>query len=206
MLTVSIKEVLHAPDGQLSFRKRRQLLLGLGPVGDRGVVTVGQIRRSKLAILCVRKVLSVWECTNDARHPQDLVERTERLVLGYEARGASADDARMLNEDAYQYGGALLDGAPVEERPALYVAHAAVCAALVATDDEILVPDEGVTEAELNDPQDPDLWDCAAWAAAAYAGEFPWTNHKELFDVSRNREFWLWYLHDALAVARQPLG
>lgn len=194
-LEQGLQEIRSDRSGQLSFRTRRRLLLSFG-LPQPGSLSKGHCVRGALAVLVVRKVLPVWEARYHERHPHELIE-SARLVLEGSA------DRDVVGRAAYQYGGALIDRVPPEDRPAQYVGHAAACAAFVAVDDEALLPDEGVSDAELDSPEDPDLWDCAVWAAAAYAGDFPWTDDVSSFDASLNREFWSWYLTDAIAEAQR---
>src|SRR5690606_24350493 len=117
---------------ELSFRSRRRLLLSLGEVGtERAVMGEGHRRRTQLAVCATRKVLPVWDSVNTAKHPHQLLDGCEKLLSG-------EGDREQLRTHAYNYSSALQGGAPPDERPALYVGHAAVCAAFVAVDDEIL--------------------------------------------------------------------
>jgi hypothetical protein len=45
----------------------------------------------------------------------------------------------------------------------------------------------------LDGPDDPDFFDCASWAAAAYAGNFPRTDRKSWFGQNRGRALGAWY-------------
>jgi hypothetical protein len=65
----------------------------------------------------------------------------------------------------------------------------------VAVSDELLYPDAGVTQEQLDDPEDPDLRDPAYWAAAAAGGGHPWMSG---FRASDYQSFWHWYLDVAV--------
>jgi hypothetical protein len=70
------------------------------------------------------------------------------------------------------------------------------------------VPDEeeGWGQEMLDEPEDPDFFDCAAWAAAAAAGDFPWTEQKQWFSPDKSRAFWSWYLDSAVPEALKHLS
>ena len=192
-----LQEIRSDRAGQLSFRTRRRLLLSLGPPHPEPL-SPGHRVRAALAILVVREVLPVWAGRHRSRHPHDLIDGARRVLAG-------TGDVEAVRSAAHRFGASSMGGAPPEDRRALYVGHAAACAAFVAVDDEVLLPDAGVSDAELDSPEDPDLWDCAAWAAAAYAGDLPWTDARSAFDPERNRQLWTWYLTDGIAEARRQL-
>lgn len=83
-----------------------------------------------------------------------------------------------------------------------------VCSSNVVVWDELLVPDEeeGWGQEMLDEPEDPDFFDCAAWAAAAAAGDFPWTEQKQWFSPDKSRAFWSWYLDVAVPESLKHLS
>jgi hypothetical protein len=98
---------------------------------------------------------------------------------------------------------ALQNTPPPQEQMARCVGLAARNAGLVALYDEILEPTKYISADELADPQDPDHFDCASWAACATSGGF-WVADE--FDADKSREFWLWYLDTAVPAAWSSVG
>ncbi len=143
----------------------------------------GHARRAELALQVAGKVLPLYEAVHPHPHPRNLLELARRVL-------STARDATELEKRAYSFIGATNDPHPIEEQRANFAARASACAAYVVVFDELITPDEGATLKQLENPDDPDLWDTAAWAAGAVAG-FPWGAP---FDRQKNYEFWSWYL------------
>lgn len=209
-------EVNASADGWLTFAPRRRLLLSLGTVWkqegveftelmqDRYTMGLGHRRRAHLAILVAEKVVPVWAAQYPEQHPQRMIAGARRLLNGELSR-------RDLREDA---GGFIGTGLASGARPNhdglgfLLAGYAAGTAACVAVWDEYLVPDldgEGMRQQDIDDPEDPDWWDPAVWAAGAHAGDMPW-GERRWFHPERARQFWSWYLEEALPRALELAG
>ena len=190
------QEVARDPVGSLSFGTRKDLLKELGPLlkddqGRHSIIGIGLIRRTRLCIDVVKRGLPIWEASYPTTDPHRMIE----LARQYIERKCDRDH---LRDEASGFRGALDTSDSPDKQGAYLVGRSSVCAAYVAASDELLEPDEGISEEELRDPQDPDFWDCAYWAAAAEAGGMPW---EPSFNPERYRGFWNWYLDTAVPKA-----
>ena len=186
------RELESHPDHLLSFATRRAMLLKLGPLmpdarGFGRELGVGKRRRLELAWWCASQVVPVWESTFGDRAPCDLLH----LVRGYLDGGVTLEAVKAAT-DAQQ---GRLGNSPQGKDAAYLACRAMVACGWVAVGDELLVPDAGVSDEELKESQDPDLWDPAFLAAAALAGGIPGTPH---FSRNRMLELWTWYLDIAV--------
>jgi Immunity protein Imm5 len=188
MLAKALEEVAADPVNGLSFATRKAILLELGPVASEATINAGLTRRTRLCVECVKRVLKIWDAHYPTKQPQRMVE----LAEGYLQGGFSA---KQVDKEALSFRGGLDSSDTPDKQPAYLVGRGAVCAALVATTDELLEPDEGISLEELMAPEDPNYWDCAYWVAGAEAGGMPW---EEAFDRAKYRAFWDWYLIDAI--------
>ena len=185
--------ILNDPKCLFSFKDRKCLLLELGPLladenGRHAVVGPGLVRRARLSIAVVERILPVWEECFTLRDPHAMLGLADKYLRAEISR-------EELLEDAYEFRGELDNTVFIQNDRALLAGRASVCAPYVAAMDELLEPDDGCSLQELYDPQDPDLWDCAFWAAGAFAGGMPWTSK---FDKQQYCEFWMWYLDVAV--------
>jgi hypothetical protein len=181
-----------AQTGQLSFATRKALLRTFGQVlrdhRNRAVeLGTGKRARARLAAAAARQVSAAWR----RDFGTDDLDQLLSDVDGYLAGVVSRDDLRL---EADELIGGLFDD-PQGKYEAYLAARAAAGAAMVAVRDEILEPDAGITQEQLDDPQDPDHWDPAFWAAGAAAGGHPWMKG---FRAEAYVAFWRWYL--AIAV------
>jgi hypothetical protein len=210
------REIAARADGFLTFRTRRAMLHAIGSTWSEVEQTLDDVLsesyqpshahlvRAHLAILCAKRVLPVWEAKFGKTHPHRLVDESEQLMRG-------SFDRMALRKDAMNFKSAALDGG-AEPGPDgfgfLYAGYASAFAANVVVWDELLVPDEeeGWGQEMLDEPEDPDFFDCAAWAAAAAAGDFPWTEQKQWFSPDKSRAFWSWYLDVAVPESLKHLS
>jgi hypothetical protein len=188
MLVKAQEEVANDPANALSFATRKEILLALGPVASEGTINAGLTRRTRLCVEIMRRVLKLWGAHYPTKQPQRMVE----LAEGYLQRKFSA---QQVDKEALSFRGGLDSSDTPEKQPAYFVGRGSVCCALVATTDELLEPDEGISLDELMEPEDHDYWDCAYWVAAAEAGGMPW---EESFNKAKYRAFWEWYLREAI--------
>jgi hypothetical protein len=195
-LDAARSEVLGHPKHELTFPTRKKLLLQLGPVlvdsrGKHTIIGPGLRRRAHLCIASVQKVLPFWEAVFSSKDPQRMLELSEGYLAG-------KYDREFVRDEASSFGGALDNRDAIAQQRAYLVGRASFGAACTATADELLEVEKGITQDDVFDPQDPDLWDCAFWASAAWAGGMPWVKE---FDRERYRDFWLWYLDTAVPAA-----
>jgi len=189
-------EVEQHPIGELSFATRHDVLRAMGPLladaeGRHTIIGPGLRRRTRLAISLVRPVLPLWEAHYPAKHPHRMLELAQDYIDG-------RCDREKLRSEVSAFSGALDTSDTPDKQLAYIAARAAVSAGFVAESDELLEPDEGITKEELEDPQDPDHWDCAYWAAGAVSGGMQW---EAGFDPVRHKAFWLWYVDTAVPAA-----
>jgi len=64
----------------------------------------------------------------------------------------------------------------------------------------MLVPMVGVTLLDIENPQEHHTYDCAAWGAAAAAGDLPWGD-PNFYSATKARDYWHWYLREAVPQA-----
>jgi hypothetical protein len=188
------KELLSHPKGEmiLPIRKSIWKLLGFYNIdtNNKAIPTVGLKRRTKLAVICVKKVIHIWnEALPDDKRPLELIDEAEKYINGnsdFEAIqkqiGRFPTDLENLNcEEKYQN--------------AVSVGFASLRAASIALHDErfiILGKDNA-----LDDDYDPFSWDASYFAALTYSGSGPWDNS----NVAKRQEFWLWYIDKAIPEA-----
>jgi hypothetical protein len=174
------------PRGELPLPYRRAIWEALGPPhGD------GYRRRVALSQLAVRHVLPLW----DAEHPDDdgphrMLALADRLV-----RGEADPQAARREQDAFAVEVQDLDDEDL--RPG-YVGDAAVDTVSTARIDygpEDFEPDR------LDEQLDADQWDASYYAALASAGKGPREPGDTTETQSKRRDFWRWYLTEAVPAA-----
>jgi hypothetical protein len=182
------------PEGLLTLAHRQRIWAAMGPLlitGNRAVFGIGLYRRATLAVACVRHVLRFWEkVLPDHKGPHEMI----RMIDDYFAH--RMDQRRLLAEQGSLWGqGEELEyqGYGVEA----IVASAASRAAITALVDEVFDPKNLDPNASDND-RDAYQWDAGFYAAMVYAGGAPW--NKEA-DVERRRQFWDWYIKEAVPSA-----
>ena len=181
---------LVAPHYDLSLAWRYEIWKALGP-GDRpvGVTGEGHRRRARLAILGAGKVLPLWERwrRGDLR-PRRMLELAERRLQ----TGEQPPD----DEDLEYFDVELDNLHAATKRAAVLVGYAALHAYRVAVEDHHFDADE------TPDPADYDEPDPARDAAIAYANGLPGEAGS---DGALRREFWLWWLREAVPAAADPV-
>ncbi|WP_080403849.1 Imm5 family immunity protein [Burkholderia ubonensis] len=179
-------------DHQFMLPLRKQLWLSFGGIEMDGHIkakrTVAHAERTKLALSACSKVIPIWQ-----RHfpASDIAERAISATQAYLDDRCDFEDAR--DELDTLLGG--LDNARDldEQQSKALMAGYACCGALfiAISDADCDAPDE------LD--EDLDCWDYSMYAAAAYAGGFPGSGVR---DPDLMQQFWLWYLDEALAIAK----
>jgi hypothetical protein len=175
------------PRGHLPLGLRQAIWAALGGAGDEG-----RRARARLAVLAARHVLPIWEraCPGD-RLPHRLLELAEQAMAG-KLRPADADRelrAALPALDERTYRAA--DQAPIA------AGYAAAHALTAAVSDEAFDPEHPDPDARDEDV-DPLDHDSSHLAAIAAAGGPPWHAGS---DVERRRQFWRWWLDDAVPAA-----
>jgi len=163
-------------DGELILPERKQIWRAMGDLlveGNRAIKGIGLKRRTKLARFCVQKVLALW----DEVWPYDDGPRQMLITADQYLNGAIDYDVAWERKNTYW---SKLDNLIYEGN------HLTI----VNPQD----PDENIRDESL----DPYQWDASLYASAAYAGGFAW---EEQSNKLRRREFWQWYLIEAVPSA-----
>lgn len=198
LINEAINEVNKNPKGELilPLRKKIYKLLGEHKEDEVGhaVLTQGLLVRTKLAILCVNKVMPIWNSVlADDTTPVTILENIRDYIAGKQTWD-------YLWEIPNSYC-TVLDNYIINNNydNAIYVGYASVNALYVVLNDEDFDEDN---EELLDSDLDPYTWDTAFYSALAYS-------ESELYDketkIQKRREFWLWYLNEAIAKALQNL-
>lgn len=168
------------PEGRLTREYRARIWRAIGPPGGASAQ-----QRARLAARCAWHVLPIWERMRPGDH------RPRHLLLDAEFALRSGGDPTVLLDGATAFWSALDSLWATQKEPrVMYAGYAAAKAAMVAALDEAC--DESDTAAVSDDEADPYHWDAALFASLAYAGD-------GRCNVDVRREFWWWYLCDAVA-------
>lgn len=203
-LTQSLKKIVEKALEAVHSHRQHDLNLGFrqaiwaefGPhlKESRSKDKVGHQRRTILAIITARHVLPVWECVwpkNDT--PHRILEETEKVLKG--TLKFSLKEGRERLQDLWTW----LDNMEVSnvQLDAFNVGFSAVKAFAVALEDELFDPkdiDYNRTDIDV-DAYDADS---SYYAAAAYANGSIWESES---DASKRKEFWEWWLQEAVPEA-----
>jgi len=136
-----LNEVNTDPDHDLSPKARRLLLEAINDEvqGDyNGPIKISRAHyvRTQLAIMCVKKILPLWEKNIDVKHPHRIIDESEAYLKGE----FSYDD---LTKDVMGFYGGLANAESDEELIAYPVGRAAAGAGIVARHDDNLL-EEGL--------------------------------------------------------------
>lgn len=179
--------VVQHPDGYLALPWRRRIRAAFGPLGD-SPATVGWTRRWHLALRCAERALSRWRFEHpDDRRPVRVIDLAATVFAGdADPRDAATDCSQFLHDIVY---------APEQFSVHAYFAANAVAAlvrvAAVGDYGADLGPDT------LDEDLVPEAWDIEGLTAAAEASV---PGDQDDNPVHR-RDFWRWYLHEAVPAA-----
>ncbi len=115
-----------------------------------------------------RKVAPTWLEAYSNPSVDTLLTCIEQYLQGKESL-----DMVYAKTDSLQ--GELQNG-PDGRDDAWLAGSAASCCGWVCFGDEILIPGDWITWDDVYEPDDPDLWDGAFYAAGSYAKGMPWIN------------------------------
>jgi Immunity protein Imm5 len=150
----------------------------------------GHLRRTALALSCVRHVLPIWyrRFPSDDRL-QQILNLAEKVISGdvtqEEAERESQKFWREIQQLGYEDSGM-----------AFTVGCAAVASLDAAIFDENFDPDE--IDFNLTDNRDIEGNDAAFFAACAYANGAVWDTISGKPDSAKRLEFWSWWLNVAV--------
>lgn len=187
----------------LSFATRRRMLLRFGsPAAPLDALRLpmneGHRVRAHLAWQVAERALPIWSAEHGGE-PGDAIVPLQLMRAIVEGEGL---DRKKLSREGMALANHLDGGAPPGDAGFAYVyaGYAIAYAALVFAKDELLTAGYGATQLDVESPEEHQSYDCAAWGAAAAAGDLPWGN-PQAFDPSRARDYWLWYLGEAVPLA-----
>jgi hypothetical protein len=190
-VTAARRAVAEDPAHDLGLGWRRAIWAALEPT-EGEISLVGKRRRARLALVSAQHVHDVWR---RRRSDDDLPGTALALAAGLlddpDAAGEHSDDVGRL--------WAQVDAVPAEagDRSWLLVGYAAVAALRTALFDEAF--SASLIDLEASDLElDPYTADAAFWAAGAYASGPPMDPAS---DPDRRREFWEWWLTEAVPEA-----
>jgi|SRR5579871_1340328 len=190
----SIENGLHYlkndPDGELNLGRREAIWKLFGPTAQDARVTVGHKRRFRLAELTLNHVLPIWtKAFPDDDTPQRALKEAKHWI-----------EHRPSNEHVEKQTGSYWDHldelANQTNDMAVGVGYAAAQLLETALDDEPFDPED--LDIEATDHKEFAMNDTTFFAAAAYADGM--TSNRE-GDPKKRREFWEWWLREAVPQA-----
>jgi len=187
ILTICAEQFTSA--GELPAALRKHLLLQVEALSVAEHANAGRLRRARLGILCASRVqnaLQVWP--ELARSVRRALASAVQVLAG-ELDPASLEQINMrLQPDVVNL---------LEQGEGAFVAVYAGLSAVAAINTVLYDTDfEAVGENEQE--VDPDTWDPSFYASLAACGGAVWENGP---DEHLRREFWTWYLHEAVPMA-----
>ena len=184
-------------DGELLPHARVHLLAALGPHQEIEGVPIGPgwRRRTHLGVITVRHLLPIWRLAYPTDPgPERMLDLASRVLQGQADRAAAGAESNeywnRLAESGEEWGGG---EAPAVEPIAVGMAAARVVQ--TARLDYDLLP---VDPDETDRDRDPDTWDESCLGALAYAGGGAWQAKSS---PARRREYWQWFLDQAVPAA-----
>lgn len=182
--------------GDLPLSARKRIWSAMGPrrtTDGRAILSAGLRRRTRLAILTAQKVISIWRLSfPENNQPEFMLATTEEYMKGQA-------DYKTAWKRQNQFWGELdnLKAYAVKYSPSVNVGYAAAVVVSTALNDEQFDPQQ--LESDVSD-RDLDVydWDASYLACAAYAGGASWQPES---DDNRRREFWEWYINEAVPSA-----
>ncbi|VBB06148.1 immunity protein imm5 [Lucifera butyrica] len=196
MLDEAKRGVFSHPKGELVLPIRRKVWNKFGEYGakDAGKViqTIGLRRRAELDILCVKHVMNIW---NSERPNDNRLIEILKMIDDYFNSNIGKDALRHIKNNFWTDCEEMLY--ENESSMACYVGFATIGAVCTSYLDKSLVSDH-IDSRVLDDELDPFSWDASYYAAIAYAGG---ASTEENSSIDKRREFWLWYLNEAVPKA-----
>jgi Immunity protein Imm5 len=192
---IASSKLISNANGELILSERKRIWSTMGELlieGNRAIKGIGLTRRTKLASLCVRKVLGLW----DEVWPDNYGTRQMLMVADQYLDNSIDFDSAWKRKNSFwgELDNPLFEG---NYLAIVNVGFAAVKVVTTALVDEIFDP-QNLEEDISDETLDPYQWDASFYAAAAYAGGAPW---EEQSNTLRRREFWKWYLNEAVPSA-----
>jgi hypothetical protein len=179
--------------GHLPVPERLAIWKLLGDYSDKNakVPTTGDLRRAELALIAAADVIHIWNSTFDNPTFDSLLE----MCFKYLSNRSVAQEIDKRRRELTEH----LQDLEFEEGQisALFAAESVLAAATLVLGSRTFDPyaiEPTTQDVEL----DSDRWDSAYFAAAAYAGGLLGDPQSS---ASKRKEFWQWYLTDAVPEA-----
>lgn len=186
----ALETVHNHPKNDLNLGYRQAIWAEFGPLGDE----LGLKKRAVLAKFTIEKVLPIWESTfPDDNTPGKILSEVAQILDG--SLSFSSEDASKHVRDFWEWVQDI--AASDNQLTALNVGFGAVKLITTALFDELFDSkniDYNCTDADV-DSYDAD---CSYYAAAAYSNGTVW---EEDSDASKRKEFWEWWLKEAVPEA-----
>lgn len=189
------KEALkNEPNGRLTLEYRKKIWSVYGPRKmdkAKAIIEKPLIKRVKLAALCAEKVLPIWlEAYSDKYDAVKVLNFTSEYLDGLSSWERGYDiynefRARMVE----------LEEGPLRPLAAGKYISRVLATALYDLDCD---GDESDEEYDCEEDDDIDLWDASFAASVALSGIY-WSESDN--DIERRREYWNWYLNEAVFIA-----
>ena len=193
VLQVACTELYKNAEGELVLCHRRRIWRAFGPLlrdGHRAVFGIGYRRRIALAIICVRHVLPIWEKVwPDSKAPHDALLKSEQYLEGVTDYKSTRKLQTQIHWMCDNYTG---------QDNFIAVGYAAFRVLSTALFDEAYCTEDDIDENFMDEDVDPLQRDASFYSAAAYANGAKWQPESS---VDRRKEFWEWYLKEAVIEA-----
>ncbi len=186
------EELMRDPTGELPLFCRKQLWLAMGPLDgpeDDAPFTKGHLRRGQLFVACVEHVLPLWVAAYPEHIGPQIMLKLARKVLDGTLDPDRADKPRdtfWTELDSWD------DDEDYEFEPE-YVGYGSAKLVTAACCD-IIFPDDPLPADEKDWDYDPWSWHTDFFCSLPYKGDTP-------PEIARLREYWLWYINQAVPEA-----
>ena len=176
------------PKGILSLGDRRRIWISMN---DPDNFEVSYLNRTQLKVVCVNHVKPIWSLILPANPGINrMLQLTHSLMKKSVDPGAAEDEAFYFFQDL---------STSVESNavtnPALMVADAATSMVISAC---YRNPDYDTADNDIDDEElAPDSYETSYMCASAAAGGLNWMPVEQV-DVDARRNFWIWYLDEAI--------
>ena len=177
-----------SPEGILSLTSRTAIWIAMDDLADS---EASYFNRTNLKVPCVNKVKSIWM----QMFPTDS-SIDSMLQLTYALMGKSVDPGTAENDASRFLQNAIAKfGSNTTTDPALMGAEAAAAMVVSAC---YRNPDYDTADNDIDDDElAPDSFETSYMCASAAAGGMNWMPVEQV-DVDARRNFWIWYLDEAI--------
>ena len=181
-------DLIASPEGILSLENRTIIWIAMNDPADS---EASYFNRTRLKVLCVNKVKSIWTRMFPADSGIDRM-----LQLTYALMGKSVDPGAAENDASRFLQNVIAKiGSNATTDPALMVADAATAMVVSAC---YRNPDYDTADNDVDDDElAPDSFETSYMCASAAAGGMNWMSVDQV-NVEARRAFWMWYLDEAI--------